>query len=250
MKRKKVLITGAASGIGRASAIRFSNEGYDVCLNDLHYEKLLSVMAELSKGNHLVVLGNYSEKNTMIEGERIIKENWGELDVLINCAGIFEKTDAIEMDIQQWRVVFDIMLNGCLLVSQLAAKLMKNSGRIVHITSIHATRAEKYASSYSTAKAAMNQYCRSLALELADKNILVNAIAPGFVKTEMSIIDGENELESQWFKDNYVNSYRLPLRRAAEAYEVAGVALFLAGNDSTYITGQVIIVDGGLSITF
>ncbi len=250
MERKKVLITGAASGIGRATAIRFSKEGYDVCLNDIQSEKLVLVMAELSKGNHLLVEGSYAEKKTFLEGERIIQKNWGELDVLVNCAGIFKKTDAVGMDIQKWRIVLDIMLNGCFLISQLAVKFMKDGGRIVHITSIHGTRAEKYASSYAVAKAAIDQYCRSMALELADKGILVNAIAPGFVNTAMSIVDGENELESQWFKENYVNSNRLPLRRAAEAQEVAGVALFLAGKDATYITGQVITVDGGLSITF
>ncbi len=250
MERKKVLITGAASGIGRATAIRFSNEGYDVCLNDVQAEKLASVMAELSRGNHLLVEGSYAEKKTMLEGEKIIQKNWGELDVLVNCAGIFKKTDAVGMDIEQWRVVFDTMLNGCYLISQLATKFMKNGGRIVHITSIHGTRAEKHASSYAVAKAAMDQYCRSMALELADKGILVNAIAPGFVNTGMSIVDGENELEGQWFKENYVDSDRLPLRRAAEAYEIGGVAWFLAGKDASYITGQVITVDGGLSITF
>src|SRR5680860_471976 len=109
MERKKVLITGAASGIGRATAIRFANEGYDVCLNDVQAEKLASVMTELSKGNHLVVEGSYAEKKTMLEGEKIIQKNWGELDVLVNCAGIFKKTDAVGMDIQQWRVVFDTM---------------------------------------------------------------------------------------------------------------------------------------------
>lgn len=250
MERKKVLITGAASGIGKATAIRFSKEGYDVCLNDVQSEKLRSVMVELSKGNHLLVEGSYTEKKTLLEGEKIIRKNWGELDVLVNCAGMFKKTDAVGMDIQQWRVVFDTMLNGCYLMSQLAVKCMKNGGRIIHITSIHGTRAEKYASSYSVAKAAMNQYCRSMALELADKDILVNAIAPGFVNTAMSIVEGENELESQWFKDNYIKSDRLPLRRAGESSEIAGVALFLAGKDASYITGQVITVDGGLSITF
>lgn len=250
MERKKVLITGAASGIGRATAIRFSDEGYDVCLNDVQSEKLSSVMSELAKGNHLIVEGNYAEKKTILDGKKIILKNWGELDALVNCAGIFKKTDPVEMDIQEWRIVFDIMLNGCYLISQLAARFMKNGGRIIHITSIHGARAEKYASSYATSKAAINQYCRSLALELADKGILVNAIAPGFVNTAMSIVDGENELEGNWFKDNYVNGDRLPLRRAAESNEIAGVALFLAGKDATYITGQVITVDGGLSITF
>jgi len=78
----------------------------------------------------------------------------------------------------------------------------------------------------------------------------VNAIAPGFVDTAMSIVDGKNELDSQWFKDNYVNNQHLPLGRAANPEEIAGVAFFLAGKDASYITGQVIVVDGGLTITF
>lgn len=100
------------------------------------------------------------------------------------------------------------------------------------------------------AKAAINQFCRSMALELADRNILVNAIAPGFVDTAMSIVEGQNELETKWFIDNYVHNQHLPLRRAARPEEIAGVAFFLAGKDASYITGQVIIVDGGLTITF
>ena len=250
MERKKVLITGAASGIGRATAIRFANEGYDVCLNDVQSEKLTSLIAGLPPGNHLPLVGDYAEKETIIHGEKVIGNNWGKLDVLINCAGMFEKTDAFGMDIKRWRVVFDIMLNGCFLMSQLAVKFMKKNGRIIHITSIHGSRAEKHASSYATAKAAINQYSRSMALELADRDILVNTIAPGFVNTAMSIVEGESELDSQWFRDNYVDSQRLPLRRAANASEIAGVAWFLAGKDASYITGQVIHVDGGLTITF
>ena len=100
------------------------------------------------------------------------------------------------------------------------------------------------------AKAAINQYCRAMALELAERNILVNAILPGFVDTPMAVVDGQNELESQWFKDNYVSGHHLPLKRAAQPEEIAGVAFFLAGQDATYITGQSIVVDGGLTITF
>jgi NAD(P)-dependent dehydrogenase (short-subunit alcohol dehydrogenase family) len=250
MSRKKVLITGAASGIGRATAIRFANEGYDVCANDIQSEKLKALLSELPPGNHLALTGSYAETQVIGEGEKIIQKNWGRLDVLVNCAGLFQKTDPIEMDIVNWRIIFDIMLNGCFLISQMAVKFMREGGRIVHITSIHGTRAEKFASSYAMAKAAINQYCRSAALELASKGILVNAIAPGFVNTAMSVVDGENELDSQWFKDNYINSHHLPLRRAGEAGEIAGVAFFLAGKDASYITGQVINVDGGLTITF
>ncbi len=251
MERKKVLITGAASGIGRATAIRFANEGYDVCLNDIQLEKLETLLTELPKGNHLLLNGSYAEQETIKNGQKIIQDNWREVDALINCAGMSEKTNPLEMDIDRWRIIFDRMVNGSILMTSLAVKFMNNkSGRIVHITSIHGTRAEKHASSYSMAKAAINQFCRAMALELADKNILVNAIAPGFVDTAMSIVDGENELESQWFKDNYVNNQHLPLRRAASPDEIAGVAFFLAGKDASYITGQVITVDGGLTITF
>ena len=250
MIRKKVIITGAASGIGRATAIRFAKEGYDVCLNDIQTEKLAPLKDELLKGNHLLLPGSYAEKETILEGEKIIGQNWGTVDALINCAGLFEKTNPLEMEIDRWRITFDCMLNGCLLMTRLAVKFMDNGGRIVHVTSIHGTRAEKHASSYSMAKAAINQFCRTMALELADRNILVNAIAPGFVDTPMSIVDGQSELESQWFKDNYVNNQHLPLRRAGIPDEIAGVAFFLAGKDASYITGQVITVDGGLTVTF
>ncbi|MEO9003343.1 MAG: SDR family oxidoreductase [Ginsengibacter sp.] len=250
MTRKKALITGAASGIGRSTAIRFAKEGYDVCLNDLHATKLRTLISEITEGNHLMLDGSYTEKAVILEGEKIIQENWGTLDVLVNCAGVSEKTDPNEMDIERWRVIFDAMVNGCLLMSKLAVKFMSHGGRIIHITSIHGNRAEKYRSSYAMAKAAINQYCRSMAVELADKGILVNAIAPGFVNTPMAIKNGQNELESKWFEDNYINGTHLPLRRAAEPGEIAGVAFFLAGEDASYITGQVITVDGGLTITF
>ena len=250
MNRAKVLITGAASGIGRATAIRFAAEGYDVCANDIQADKLTTLASELAPGNHLLLTGSYADKASIEKGEKLISENWGSLDVLVNCAGISGKTDALKMDIEEWRIIFDVMVNGCILISQLAAKFMQKGGRIIHISSIHGTRAESGASSYSMAKAAINQYCRAMAVELADRNILINAIAPGFVDTAMSIVDGVSELESEWFKTNYVDSHHLPLRRAANAGEIAGVALFLAGKDASYITGQVITVDGGLTITF
>jgi NAD(P)-dependent dehydrogenase (short-subunit alcohol dehydrogenase family) len=250
MKRKTALITGAASGIGRATALRFAKEGYDICLNDLQTEKLRSVLQEMPTGNHFLLAGSYADEKTITTGEELIRENWGRLDVLVSCAGLFEKTDSISMDLERWRVIFDTMLAGSVRMTRLAARNMTEGGRIIHISSIHGGRAEMHASSYSVAKAAINQYCRAMALELADKNILVNAIAPGFVNTAMSVVDGQNELDTQWFRDNYVNNQHLPLRRAASPEEIAGVAFFLAGKDATYITGQVITVDGGLTITF
>lgn len=250
MNRPKVLITGAASGIGRATAIRFAKEGYDVCLNDIQEKKLSEVLASLTPGDHISFSGSFADKETIKRGEKLINEKWKRLDVLVNCAGLFEKTNPVSMDIDEWRRVFDIMVNGCVLVSQLALRFINGNGRLIHVSSIHGTRAEFAASSYSMAKAAINQFCRSMAVELASKNILVNAIAPGFVDTAMSVVDGVNELESEWFKKNYIESHHLPLKRAASAEEIAGIAFFLAGKDASYITGQVIAADGGLTITF
>ncbi|MFI5157094.1 MAG: SDR family NAD(P)-dependent oxidoreductase, partial [Chitinophagales bacterium] len=239
MRRNTALITGAASGIGRATALRFATEGYDVCLNDLQADRLQSVLQEMPTGNHLLMAGSYADEKTISAGEKLIRESWSQLDVLVNCAGIFEKTDSITMELERWRVIFDTMVAGCVRMTRLAARNMSEGGRIIHVSSIHGGLAEMHASSYSVAKAAINQYCRAMALELADKNILVNAIAPGFVNTAMSVVNGQNELDTQWFRDNYVNNQHLPLRRAASPEEIAGVAFFLAGKDAGYITGQV-----------
>ena len=158
--------------------------------------------------------------------------------------------DAIQSPLDAWRKPFDLMINGAVLVTRAAVPLMVDGGRIVHVTSIHGERVEMNSSAYAMAKAAINQYSRVLALELAPRGILVNSIAPGFVNTPMSIVNGVNELETDWFRQNYVNGHHLPLKRAGEPGEIAGVALFLAGPDASYITGQVITVDGGLTITF
>lgn len=246
--RPKVLVTGAASGTGRATAIRFAAEGYDVCLNDI--QDMQNIYASLSHGNHLVVRGSYAEEKTMETCGELIRQNWGKLNVLVNCAGISVRTVVAETTTEEWEHIFHLMSRGAIQTSNLAIPFMGNGGRIIHITSIHGERAEFGSGSYAMAKAAINQYCRNLANELADRNILVNAIAPGFVNTAMSVVNGKNELESEWFRCNYIDGHHLPLRRAAQPEEIAGVAFFLAGEDASYITGQVITVDGGLTITF
>lgn len=248
--QKTVLISGASSGIGAATARRFAGAGYDVCVNARRESLLGALVQQLPPGEHLIGAGDYSDPKVCGEIQETIRSRWGRLDVLVNSAGISESADAVDSPLEVWRRCLDTMLWGAIHLSRAVVPLMNQGGRIIHVTSIHSRRAERGASSYSMAKAGIEQFCRALALELADRNILVNAIAPGFIDTPMSSAGGVNELETDWFKQNYVQGHHLPLRRGGKPDEVAGVALFLAGPDATYITGQTIVVDGGLTITF
>lgn len=247
---RRVIITGASSGIGKATAERFAHEGWAVCLVARREALLREIVAGLPGGPHLVCPGAYENPETAERLEALVRSSWGGLEVLVNNAGVSMSAPVVGSPLAEWRKPFDIMVDGAVAMSRLAAGLMSGPGRIIHVTSIHGERVEVEAGAYAMAKAAINHYCRSLALELAPRNILVNAIAPGFIDTPMSVADGVNELETEWFRQNYVDGHHLPLRRAGRPSEIAGVAYFLAGPDATYLTGQVLTVDGGLTITF
>jgi NAD(P)-dependent dehydrogenase (short-subunit alcohol dehydrogenase family) len=249
-ERKKVVVTGASSGIGAATALRFAREGWDVCVTARREKELEDLVSQFPAGMHLVCPGDYADPATASAIDRAIREHWGRLDALANVAGVYYGAHVVDSPLAEWRKSFDIMIDGALYMTRMAVPWMTSGGRILHCTSIHGERAEPGASSYSMAKAAVNQYCRALALELAPRNILVNAVAPGFIRTPMSVVNGVSELDGEWFQQNYVTGGHLALRRAGLPEEVAGVFFFLAGPDASYITGQVITVDGGLTITF
>jgi NAD(P)-dependent dehydrogenase (short-subunit alcohol dehydrogenase family) len=247
---RRVIVTGSSSGIGLATAVRFAKEGWDVCLVARRENLLKEICEDLPRGHHLICAGSYDDPAVAEKLQALVKSEWGRVDALVNSAGVYMGAEAVGSPLEEWRKPFDIMFDGAVYMTRVAAALMDGPGRIIHITSIHGERVENRASAYAMSKAAINQYCRGLALELAPRGILVNAIAPGFIDTPMAIVDGANELESAWFRQNYVEGHHLPLRRAGQPEEVAGVAYFLAGPDATYITGQVLTVDGGLTITF
>lgn len=251
---KTVIITGASSGIGLAAVRRFAGEKWRVILLARRENLLKEIAASLPAppyGTHIAVAGDYSDTETMSKLRKVLLEaDIDHIDALVSCAGIIGSEPVIGSPLEQWRRPLDVILNGAILITRAVVPLMGRGGRIVHVTSIHAERAEKLSAAYGTAKAAVNQYCRSLALELADRGILVNTVAPGFVDTPMSSASGTSELKTEWFRNDYVNGRHLPLKRAGKPEEIAGVLYFLCGPDATYITGQTLIVDGGLTITF
>ena len=187
----RVVVSGASSGIGRAVAQRYAAEGWAVCATARREERLRELLAELPGADHLYVAGDYAEPETASRIGAVVAERWGRLDALVNCAGIFLAADPITTPLAEWRRPLDIMLDGAIHLTRMAVPLMADGGRIVHVTSIHGSHAEGGSSAYAMAKAAIDQYCRALAVDLAPRGILVNAIAPGFVATPMSVIDGD-----------------------------------------------------------
>ncbi|GAB3038161.1 SDR family NAD(P)-dependent oxidoreductase [Spirosoma pulveris] len=249
--RKKILVLGASSGIGRAIAERFAKEGWQVFLTGTESDQCDAVLDSLSgEGHQAYVLDVRSQPDIQQMGQHLEQE-FGPIDALVNSIGISQSIPLIESDFTTWDTTLQVMLYGVVHVCRSLVPLLKDGGRIIHITSIHHERVAFGSSAYGMAKAAITQLTRSLALELAPRQILANTIAPGFVDTPMSRkADGQNELESEWFTDNYIRYDHLPLKRAAKPEEIAGVAWFLAGPDASYMTGSVLTVDGGLTITF
>ena len=239
------LVTGGANGIGRAIVGRFVQEGATVAVADLEE------MSDPGPGvTPFTVDLSETERIPLLVDE--VEAAVGPLDVLVNDAGVFEPMHAVDLTIDSFRRVLTINLYAAVFLACRVGRGMaeRGYGRIVNISSIHGEVGEETALSYDVAKAGLNQATRTLAIELGPRGVLVNAVAPGFVLTRMSIIDGRNELESKWFRDIYVDYGKLPLRRYAEPSEIAAHVAWLASAENTYLTGQVVTVDGGVTVTF
>ena len=173
--------------------------------------------------------------------------------MLVNVAGIFRSGSIHDSGLEDWRAVWEVNLDAPLDLMRLVAPTMvgQRFGRIVNVSSVHARQAQHGCLAYDVAKAGLEAATRSAALDLATYDVLVNAVAPGFVRTRMSLLDdGRDETDTAEFRAIYIDGGKLPLGRPALPDEIARAVGYLAGRDNTYTTGQVLTVDGGLSTTF
>ena len=253
---KTALITGAGRGIGRAIAERFAAEGAAVALIARTGSEVDEVAASIRRrGSRAIPLAaDIADADEVDAAVGEIERALDSIDVLVNNAGISEPKAFVGTPHAEWDRVVRVNLYGSIHCARAVAEAMVRRGEggsIVNISSIHSSRAEPLASSYDVAKGGLDQLTRALAVELAPHGIRVNSVAPGFIDTVMAIgPDGVNELETEWFQRVYVAGRRIPLARAGSPDEVANAALFLASDEASYISGAVLAVDGGLSVTF
>jgi NAD(P)-dependent dehydrogenase (short-subunit alcohol dehydrogenase family) len=181
-----------------------------------------------------------------------VAADFGGIDVLVNNAAISRSGDILHDTLDDWRQVQRVNLEAVYWGSKLAAAHMarRQRGRIITIASVQAMQTDGSAGSYVAAKGALVSFTKSLAVELAPHGILANAIAPGFIHTSMSVVNGIDETTTETFLEWYVRRRKIPLARPGEPREIARVAVFLASDDCSYMTGATLVVDGGLTSTF
>lgn len=239
--RKIALITGASRGIGHACAIELAKAGCDIIVNYAGNEAKANETVEQIKAlgvNAEAVRFDVSSKTDVDNAISALVEKHGRIDILVNNAGITRDGLFIRMTEEAWDAVLNTNLKGAYNVTNAVSKLMikQRNGAIVNMASIAGVMGNAGQANYSAAKAGLIGFTKSLAKELGSRNIRVNAVAPGFVNTDMT-----KDLDITKIVEH------IPLRRAAEPEEVASVVKFLA-LDANYVTGQVIGVDGGLVI--
>jgi NAD(P)-dependent dehydrogenase (short-subunit alcohol dehydrogenase family) len=239
--QKVALVTGAARGIGLATAKRFLAEGWQVALLDIEAELLGKAVADLSDPENTLALPcDVSDSDAVASVITAVERRFGRLDALVNNAGIAVFAPLLETSEADWKRVLDVNLTGPFLCTQAAAPLMREhgGGAIVNITSISAVRASTLRSAYGTSKAGLAHLTKQLAVELASLGIRVNAVAPGPVETAMAKAVHTPEIRADYHD-------AIPLNRYGLEEELAEAIFFLCSERSSYITGQVLAVDGG-----
>lgn len=241
---KTVLITGGSRGIGKAVAIKFAEKGNQIIINYVSEktdtEKLKNELLEAGAKDVLLIKADVSNSEDVKNMVKESIEKFEKIDILVNNAGITKDNLLMRMSEEEFDKVIQINLKGTYLVTKEVTKYMmkKRSGSIVNLASVVGVTGNAGQCNYAASKAGIIGFTKSIAKELASRNIRANAVAPGFIETDMT-----NVLKEE-IKEN-INS-QIPLRRMGSAKEVAELVYFLGEDASSYITGQVINVDGGM----
>jgi len=244
LEGKVALITGAARGIGKAIAVKFAQEGANIAFTDLNYDEHMKATEEELNALGIKAKGYASNAASYEDSEKLITDVFSEferIDILVNNAGITRDNLLMRMQEKDWDMVMTINLKSVFNLTKSVQRIMMKQriGSIINMSSVVGVNGNAGQSNYSASKAGMIGFTKSIAQELGSRNIRCNAIAPGFIETEMT-----HKLKED-VRDAWIQT--IPLRRSGKPEDVADVATFLASDLSSYVTGQVISVCGGMS---
>lgn len=244
LKNKVAIVTGASKGIGKAIAISFAKEGASVVLASRSSNILEAIVQEIKAAGGEAMAISVDVRNVESINEMVKKtvDRYGRLDLLVNNAGITMGSPSEDLSPEDWRTALETDLFGVFFACQAAARIMipQGGGNIINISSVYGIVATPRRAAYCASKAAVNELTKVLAIEWADRRIRVNAIAPGYVRTELvqDVIDkGAISLEAIL--------RRTPQGRIGEVEDITGLAVYMASDDSAYMTGSIVNIDGG-----
>jgi len=241
-KDKVVLVTGASRGIGKDIAVSFAREGATVALCARSVESLEKVSAEITAagGKALCVKTDVSNSNDIQSAVEKILDSAGRIDILVNNAGVTKDNLIARMSEDDWDTVISVNLKGTFFFTKIVGKTMmkQKEGKIINISSVVGLTGNAGQANYAASKAGVIGLTKSVARELAKRNICVNAVAPGFINTDMT--GGLHDAQKEAALTN------IPMARFGETRDIAEAVLFLASDKANYITGQVLVVDGGM----
>jgi 3-oxoacyl-[acyl-carrier protein] reductase len=241
LQDKVAIVTGASRGIGKAIALALATEGASVAVNYASSSTAAeAVVAEIIAmgGQAIALQADVSQPEAVENFVKAVMEKWGKIDVLVNNAGITKDTLLLRMGLEEWQAVINLNLTGVFLCTKAVSKIMlkQKSGRIINIASVAGQMGNPGQANYSAAKAGVIGFTKTVAKEMAPRGITVNAVAPGFIATDMT----------EDLKADEILKF-IPLGRYGQPEEVAGLVSFLAANPAAaYITGQTFNVDGGM----
>lgn len=245
LEGKTALITGAARGIGKAIALKFAQEGANIAFTDLVIDENGKQTEEEIKAFGVKAKGYASNAADFAQAEEVvnqIKEEFGSIDILVNNAGITKDGLMLRMTEQQWDAVIAVNLKSAFNFIHACSPIMmrQRSGSIINMASVVGVHGNAGQCNYAASKAGLIALAKSIAQELGSRGIRANAIAPGFIETAMTAALPQ-EVRDEWVK-------KIPLRRGGKVEDIANVATFLASDMSSYVTGQVIQIDGGMNM--